>query len=132
MNRLAYATATALALTAAWFASVTGCGGSTTETTMGSGGHTTSSTTTSTTSTTSTGGGSDGGPVCGQGETSCNGSCVKLGTDPDNCNGCGATCTAPPGGTATCTSGACGFTCTNGKACGASCVDTTSDAAVGG
>src|SRR5690606_8471365 len=50
-------------------------------------------------------------PRCEQGETVCDGRCVNTERDPENCDRCGATCTAPPGGTPACVTGECDFVC---------------------
>src|SRR4051812_40968460 len=42
---------------------------------------------------------SEGAPVnCQDGTVECNGKCARLDTDPKNCGGCGATCSAPAHG----------------------------------
>jgi hypothetical protein len=64
-------------------------------------------------------GGSECSPACGQGQTCCNGTCVDLRTDPNNCNACGNVCPFAD-------SGCCNGTCANlvdGKTCGACNVD---------
>ena len=67
--------------------------------------------------------------TCEVGETSCNGTCTRLASDPANCGGCAATCTSPAHGAGVCLVGACNFVCTGGyAACGSVCVDFQSDA----
>lgn len=48
-------------------------------------------------------GGGSGACNCGQGQTCCNGACVNLSADRNNCGTCGSTC----GAGASCQSGAC-------------------------
>jgi hypothetical protein len=44
----------------------------------------------------------------------CNGQCVDVSSDPDNCGGCGHACAQPQNGKATCSSNQCGITCDSG------------------
>jgi hypothetical protein len=64
------------------------------------------------------------GPACAGTTTCCDGKCVDLKSDPNNCNGCGRVCTAG----AYCCKGnctppndndcaACGDSCSNGNKC---------------
>ena len=67
-----------------------------------------------------------GGAGCPAGvPDECDGSCVELMSDPDNCGGCGNQC--PP--TAGCIDGQCEAPCQDGggSLCGATCVDLSSD-----
>ena len=66
-------------------------------------------------------------PGCSPGQTSCNGVCVDLTSDPNNCGACAAACTtAAP----FCSASACSATCGTGlMACGSACVDTMTSAA---
>jgi hypothetical protein len=72
----------------------------------------------------------DGGIDCGS-LTDCDGACVDLSSDPNDCKTCDAVCSAPASGSATCTSGVCGFSCNIGyEVCGAACCtcgDTSTD-----
>lgn len=54
-------------------------------------------------------GGSAGG--CGNGETSCGGTCVDTTTDVNNCGSCYDICGTPSNGIATCTTSKCGVAC---------------------
>ncbi|HEY5374520.1 MAG TPA: hypothetical protein VIK01_12600, partial [Polyangiaceae bacterium] len=68
-----------------------------------------------------------GSDACSKGQTTCNGECVTLATDAENCNGCGFQCTAPEHGQAVC-AGHCGVVCDDGyTSCGARCIDTKTD-----
>ena len=62
------------------------------------------------------------GITCPLGQAYCNGSCIFVGTDANNCGACGNVC--PP--TLACINGACG--CPAGlMSCGGACVDITVD-----
>ena len=78
-----------------------------------------------------------GGKCCPAGETNCNGACVNLKTDENNCNECGRVCS---GGRSCCNGfcvntqisetncGECGKRCAAGQTCcGGKCVDTETD-----
>jgi hypothetical protein len=58
--------------------------------------------------------------VCAAGATVCDGACVDIKSDPNNCNGCGNTCAS-------------GYQCQNGSctclktSCNGACVDTSND-----
>lgn len=59
---------------------------------------------------------------CPEGFASCDGSCIAVTADPDNCGACGRAC----GADQRCVEGACA--CLNGlEACGAECVDLATD-----
>ena len=63
---------------------------------------------------------------CPDDTTSCNGACVNLATDVQNCGVCGATCSNDE----RCSDGACVLDCVSGQTtCGGTCVDTTKDLA---
>src|SRR3954463_9228863 len=53
-------------------------------------------------------------PSCRNGETVCNWACVLTTDDPENCGGCGATCTAPAHGHPGCAGSRCSFGCDDG------------------
>jgi hypothetical protein len=64
--------------------------------------------------------------MCQPGLSACNGVCVDLQTQTNNCGACGKACTAP----AVCAAGSCTAACAAGtENCGAGCVNTNSDAA---
>jgi len=64
--------------------------------------------------------------TCGQGQTSCNGTCVTTSSDPFNCNVCGNVCA--PG--QVCSLSQCKIGCDGGlMQCGNACVSAVSDAA---
>jgi hypothetical protein len=73
--------------------------------------------------------GSDGAGnqlVCQPGLTSCNGACVNLLSESNNCGSCGTSCTAP----ALCANGTCSTACAAGfQKCGDTCVNLSTDAA---
>jgi hypothetical protein len=59
--------------------------------------------------------------TCANGLTTCNGSCVDVSTDWQNCGSCLHLCSIPVGGVATCQNAACGVACNAGyNACGSS------------
>ncbi|MDC0739897.1 MXAN_6577-like cysteine-rich protein [Polyangium mundeleinium] len=65
-------------------------------------------------------------PACAGGTTSCNGTCVNVAADAQNCGACGTTCSADE----TCSDGACVLDCVSGQTtCGSTCVDTSKDLA---
>ena len=64
---------------------------------------------------------------CEDGSVDCDGQCVRLASDPKNCGGCGATCSAPPHGVPICLNGTCNFACPDSAACGDVCVDFQND-----
>src|SRR5450432_2750589 len=67
-------------------------------------------------------------PSCRNGETVCGGQCVVVSTDPSNCGGCDATCTAPEHGVPGCASSRCNFGCDDGYVpCGTLCVKLSDD-----
>ena len=55
---------------------------------------------------------------CEEGSVECDGQCTRLASDPNNCGGCGATCSAPDLGVPVCLSGTCNFACPDYAACG--------------
>src|SRR5579884_3138994 len=60
-----------------------------------------------------------GNQGCAAGLTRCGGACVALGSDVNNCGGCGVVCAAPANAAATCTNGTCGYACNAGlRDCG--------------
>ena len=68
-----------------------------------------------------------------QGYSLCGTECVKLGSDPANCNTCGNVCPGPTAGSgqAVCNSGTCGISCDSASGyslCGTECVKLSSDA----
>ncbi|HYQ30495.1 MAG TPA: hypothetical protein VER04_24865, partial [Polyangiaceae bacterium] len=65
--------------------------------------------------------------ICGAGKVECDSGCTELASDPNNCGGCGATCSAPAHGVAVCLAGKCSFVCPDRAACGDVCVDFQSD-----
>lgn len=85
------------------------------------------------------GGGSDAGNAgsggqlsCQEGEVLCDGECKLISaflSDPENCGGCKAKCSAPKGLVAVCSGGQCALGCAPGfELCGGiSCVDLQSD-----
>jgi hypothetical protein len=88
-----------------------GGGGAVLDGSLGSGAHT-------------DGGASDAGNPCPTYQQLCNGACIPTVTDPQNCGGCGATCT----GNQVCSGGACAATCLPGlTACAGTCADTLTD-----
>ncbi len=63
---------------------------------------------------------------CQAGLTSCNGACVNVLSESNNCGSCGTTCTAP----ALCANGACSTSCATGfQKCGETCINVATDAA---
>ncbi|MEM1414756.1 MAG: MXAN_6577-like cysteine-rich protein [Myxococcota bacterium] len=54
------------------------------------------------------------GVVCDTGLTDCDGACVDLATNANNCGACGDACPAVPGGTALCAESQCGGLCDEG------------------
>jgi hypothetical protein len=57
----------------------------------------------------------DGGPcVCAGSELACDGTCVDVNTDPDNCGHCGTVCPGGPHAPPTCIGGGCAFRCEEG------------------
>lgn len=66
---------------------------------------------------------SSGPQICLSGETGCNGACVNLKTDSNNCGGCGTMCTRAE----TCSDGACECTSSGETSCGETCVDEKTD-----
>ncbi len=110
-----------------------GCGDDSSTEASGSGGGTTASSTTgspassgsttttaATTAATTTATGS-GGADCDGTDIRCEGACVDLGSDPDNCGSCGIEC----GAAEVCDGGDCVETCGGGTTeCGGACVDT--------
>ena len=64
---------------------------------------------------------------CAEGKALCDEKCVMLDSDPENCGGCGATCSAPTHGVAVCLKGVCNFACPDYAACGDMCADFDSD-----
>ena len=68
---------------------------------------------------------------CTDGLTTCDGKCVVLETDPLNCGGCGATCSAPAHGSPSCSDYNCDISCDRDggwEQCGNVCVDFQNDA----
>jgi len=66
--------------------------------------------------------------ACDPGYTDCDGVCVDLSSDPNDCGNCGNVCPTPDNGSATCSGGICGVDCDSGYSeCGDECVDTQSD-----
>ena len=64
--------------------------------------------------------------VCDAGETSCDGRCVALASDPAHCGACKAAC--PPG--SVCSKGECAATCAESLVdCGRACVDAATTSA---
>ena len=62
--------------------------------------------------------------ICQPGLVACNGVCVNLQSESNNCGSCGTTCTAP----AVCASGSCNTTCAQGyQKCTDSCVNLATD-----
>jgi len=71
-----------------------------------------------------------GGVECPAYQRYCDGACIPVSVDPNNCGGCGVTCT----GDQACSAGACSDTCLPGQTkCDNACVDVqTSDQHCGG
>ena len=68
--------------------------------------------------------GVEAGPTCSIYEAPCNGVCIPTSQDPQNCGGCGVTCTA----TQVCSGGACSSSCLPGlTACNGACLDLQDD-----
>lgn len=68
-----------------------------------------------------------GGP-CGEGMTSCSGTCVSESNDPNHCGSCTKKCPGPTSGTgsAICVNGACEVNCVGGSvACNGACLPST-------
>jgi len=64
--------------------------------------------------------------ICQPGLTACNGVCVNLQSESNNCGSCGTACTAP----AVCAGGSCNTACAAGyQKCGDSCVNVATDSA---
>ena len=64
------------------------------------------------------------GPACQSPETECDGECVNINTDPENCGACGASCEADE----LCADGDCVGVCPEEQLqCGQSCVDPDAD-----
>lgn len=65
---------------------------------------------------------------CGAGQTSCDGACVDLSSDPANCGACGAPCVPGPNvASAACLGGACAIVCaTDYRECQGLCIPATS------
>ncbi len=62
--------------------------------------------------------------TCGEGLTSCNGTCINLNTSGSNCGACGAACT----GGQVCNNGTCSSSCSGStRMCGNGCADFTTD-----
>lgn len=69
--------------------------------------------------------------TCPSGTKACDGACVDVMTDVDNCGDCAHTC-VQQGATARCESGSCKFTCQNGlKDCGGRCAPALDPATCG-
>ena len=65
---------------------------------------------------------------CPKPQVNCNGVCVNLSNDLQNCGSCGSVCPAPANGTARCVQGACKVTCNAGyTSCSGTCINITSD-----
>src|SRR5262245_56386072 len=72
------------------------------------------------------GGGSGAGPLCGAGETFCDGVCVDVDASAQHCGACDVACAAGE----VCNLGVCSGSCSPGLAdCGGVCVDLESDVA---